>query len=280
MGKLILCTGKQAEQPFRIESTGVALFTMEEICYYIEQNYYLLDRSFLCHELAVWIARDLGYTKFGAELDRSLFQNKSLYPSAFLILKKSCLYTVEELASFEELFQNMDGKTALECRKLKADQYLQQRRYVMAALEYGQLLERENSEKMTDELRGALYHNRGVAYARLFLFPEAAECFRQAYKQNHNARSREAYLFAENYLKLSEDDTDAQDEEIQETGMQLTFSVMRDAIERFHKATAGNGVSTERQKLQTFLDEQGRITREKRQQLLETWKQEYLLCVR
>ena len=45
-------------------------------------------------------------------------------------------------------------------------------------------------------LVGNVWHNLGTAYAALFLFEEAAECYRQAYRCNENTKSRNARLCA------------------------------------------------------------------------------------
>lgn len=201
MGELILCTYKTAERPFVIPDSGFEIYTLEELCYYLEDNFYLLDKKVLNYSLCRWLSQEIGLFRLSVELEKVLRSQTSVYPGALLIMKKSGFYREEELEELGELFRSMDGKTVLECRKVKGDQYLKQEKYALAAAEYRRLLKPENRMRMTDELRGFLYHNLGVAYARMFLFPEAAECFREAYQQNRRPESREACLYALNYIK-------------------------------------------------------------------------------
>lgn len=268
MGNLILCTRKTAEQPFLIQPSGLPIYSLEELCYYIEQNFYLLDKSFFGHDLIAWLGDEAHCMDLAADLEKSLRQHRSLYLSALLILKRSYLYTEEELRTLEELFEGMDGKTAMECRKMKADQYLAQECYALAAAEYSRLLQKENLGKMTDELRGIIYHNKGVAYARMFLFPEASECFLESYRQNQRQESREAYLFAVNYIKDGEkEDASAQ--------LHLNFDTMKEAFDKFQEVSKGAEFFEERKKVAECLDTSGKLSRSEKQKILESWKTKY-----
>lgn len=268
MGNLILCTRKTAKQPFLIQPSGFPIYSLEELCYYMEQNFYLLDKSLFGHDLIVWLGEEIQCMDLAADLERSLRQHRSLYPSALLILKRSCLYTEEELRELEELFEGMDGKTVMECRKMKADQYLAQERYALAVAEYSRLLQKENLGKMTDELRGAMYHNKGVAYARMFLFPEASECFLEAYRQNQRPESREAYLFAVNYMKDGENEDAG-------TELHLNFDTMKEAFDKFQEVSKGMEYFEERKKVADCLDAAGKLPRAEKQRILESWKKKY-----
>ncbi len=268
MGNLILCTRKTAEQPFLIQPSGFPIYSLEELCYYIEQNFYLLDKSLFGHDLVTWLGEEAHCMDLAAELDKSLWKHRSLYRSALLILKRSCLYSEDELRALEALFEGMDGKTVMECRKMKADQYLEEECYALAAAEYSRLLQKENLGKMTDELRGAMYHNKGVAYARMFLFPEASECFLEAYRQNQRQESREAYLFAVNYIKNGEKE-DASAE------LHLNFDTMKEAFDKFQKVSAGADYFIERKLIAEQLDASGKLSRTEKQRILESWKQKY-----
>ena len=43
MGSLILCHSKKASQPYEITRIHRRIYTLEELCYYISNNLYLID---------------------------------------------------------------------------------------------------------------------------------------------------------------------------------------------------------------------------------------------
>ena len=43
MGSLILCHKKRAKRPFEISRVHMRIYTIEELCYYICNNLYLID---------------------------------------------------------------------------------------------------------------------------------------------------------------------------------------------------------------------------------------------
>ena len=268
MGELILCTYKTAQRPFVISDSGFAIYTMEELCYYLEDNFYLLDKKVLNYSLCRWLSQEIGLFRLGAELEKTLRAGGPVWTGALLILEKSGFYSEEELKQLQELFESMDGKTVLECRKVKGDQYLKQEKYALAAAEYRRLLKPENRMRMTDELCAFLYHNLGVAYARMFLFDEAAECFREAYQQNGQKESREAYLYALNYIKGEKPG----DKGIQ---MNLDFETMREVFGKFQDIASNGDYYKERQKLKDAMDENSVISGENKEKLLADWKKRY-----
>ena len=54
MGELLLCHETIAALPYYIEETGINIYSMEELSYYISGNVYLLDHSFMCESLCTW----------------------------------------------------------------------------------------------------------------------------------------------------------------------------------------------------------------------------------
>ena len=45
MGTLKLCRDRQAQNPFFLEGLSVSVYTLEELCYAIESNLFLLDEK-------------------------------------------------------------------------------------------------------------------------------------------------------------------------------------------------------------------------------------------
>ena len=51
MGSLILCHKKRAKRPFEISRVHMRIYTIEELCYYICNNLYLIDYTIVNERL-------------------------------------------------------------------------------------------------------------------------------------------------------------------------------------------------------------------------------------
>ncbi len=220
---LRLIENKKTETPFYHENIAVHLYSMEELCFFMEQNTYLIDPSWVNEELFVWLAAELGEKKLADDLRVTLRMKKDVFACAEQIFAASGFYAERDMDRIRAMLERMRGRTKIERRKMSGDLFLDAGRYRQAAYIYMELLEEEFALHMTEELRGNILHNLGVIYARLFLFPEAAELFAQAYALRKRQESRDAYLYAMNYV----DDSYQMDEKI----MNLNFSVMKEALE-------------------------------------------------
>ena len=68
MGSYILCQVKRAENPYYIESIGLNIYSIEELCYYICQNLPLLDATILNERLAEWFKEELKLRRLAQKL--------------------------------------------------------------------------------------------------------------------------------------------------------------------------------------------------------------------
>ena len=55
MGSLILCHKKRAKRPFEISRVHMRIYTIEELCYYICNNLYLIDYTIQKASSGEWI---------------------------------------------------------------------------------------------------------------------------------------------------------------------------------------------------------------------------------
>lgn len=269
MGELIWCAQEDAKQPFTIQPMNFPIYSMEELVFYIEQNFYALDKNLINQNLARWLREELDQGELADQLSQGIRTGQTAYHLALLVLKSSGMYTGQELELLRRRFANMDGKTVIECRKMKADQLLGDGKYAMALVEYRQILTAENMDRMNDELRAALYHNQGVAYARMFLFTEACDCFWKAYQQNQSQKSREAYLYALNYTK----DGEVEDKSVE---MNLDFDTMREVFGKFQQAGNDDAYLKERLRVQDVVRASKDLSLTERRALLDDWKRSYI----
>ena len=78
MGSLILCHRKRARQPYEIARIHMRIYTIEELCYYICNNLYLIDYTMVNRQLCNWIDKELELPKLAEKLREELRQNGSM----------------------------------------------------------------------------------------------------------------------------------------------------------------------------------------------------------
>ena len=59
MGSLILCHDKHATHPYEITRIHCKIFTLEELCYYLCNNLYLIDYTIMNQQLLSWLEEEL-----------------------------------------------------------------------------------------------------------------------------------------------------------------------------------------------------------------------------
>ena len=67
MGELILCRQPIAAMPFYFDNVSLNVYSLEEICYYIKNNLYLIDSGFMSEDLCVWIEHELKEKEIAAD---------------------------------------------------------------------------------------------------------------------------------------------------------------------------------------------------------------------
>lgn len=195
MGRLIETVGKYAEHPYHIAQTDTSVYCVEELCFVLCQNTFLLDRGLLDRDLAKWLDEECGLRDLARPLYTLISQNGS--PSAFvgMILEYAHFSTEKKRQETEELLRvnaDMDASTR---RKHFADYLVANKRYMQAVAEYEKLL--EEMPTMNHVMRSQLLYNKGVAFSRLFFFEEAEEAYLAAYEENpDHVEAAFAYLTA------------------------------------------------------------------------------------
>ena len=71
MGSLILCHKKRAKRPFEISRVHMRIYTIEELCYYICNNLYLIDYTIVNERLCRWVGDELELPKAGRGIKKA-----------------------------------------------------------------------------------------------------------------------------------------------------------------------------------------------------------------
>ncbi|MDO4478153.1 MAG: tetratricopeptide repeat protein [Lachnospiraceae bacterium] len=190
-----LCRVEPAEKPFYIETIGVNIFTLEELCYYIVNDMALLDETLMNKTLTAWIGTELKLPELAETLNYLLADGADADEFVIPILKEDGYLSYNEFQNFRMLLTKQ-GKEPRRLRlKKKADALVGSDKLVGAIAVYRKVLELDLSDAK-DSFVAAVHHNMGVAFVRLFRYREALECFEKALKVTYTREYLKTYLFA------------------------------------------------------------------------------------
>lgn len=204
MGRLIETVGNYAENPYYIAQTDTSVYCVEELCFALCQNTFLLDRGLLDTELVRWLETECGLIKLARPLYELVSKNAS--PSAFVgtILEYVHFGTEKTRKETEELLRlgaDMDSVTR---KKSFADYLVENGRFAQAVSEYEKVLAEMPS--MNYVMRSEIFYNKGVALCRLFSFEEAAQAYLASYRENPEHEEAALSYLAALRMCLSEAD--------------------------------------------------------------------------
>lgn len=199
--RVLTCVGKIADKPYYYEKLFVNLYTIEELCFAIHENAFMIEREILSPSLAEWIDKECGLTDLSRELYQLINQNASVSAFAGRILDYTGYYPDEEIEKTEGILRDNVTMNAFERMKAKADFLVENGHLALAIREYDCILDEIPVEE-TDIICRIL-NNMGVAYVALNLYDFAEECFYKAYNLTGDETALRHYLTTKR-LHLSE----------------------------------------------------------------------------
>ncbi len=194
MSRVLLCTGNRAETPYFIEPLGIRVWSVEELCYCLRENAYVLDEDIVSKDLTEWISKDCGLEELAAELRPCLKQPGSMQAYVTSILKYVGYYSAEEIDLIVKSFVVGGSTDDFEKKKKRADLLVESKKYTKAFVEYQRLLRELPENEII--LRAAVLHNTGVALCGLFMFSDAGHFFKEAYNYTNSEEDFRDYLAA------------------------------------------------------------------------------------
>ncbi len=209
--RVSVCVGDYAKTPYCVAGLEIQVYCMEELCYCLRENAFLLDLSLLEEGLVDWIGEECGVMELARELYPMVRKQGSLSAFVTFILEYVGLYDNEAIREVEKVLKEGSGLSSIEKRKNQVDYLVQKKKYPVAVLRYDELLFKwkEDSERGAEMpptgVRAKILHNKGVALSCMLVYGQAAECFREANEIAPNAETYRAYLAAKR-MELSEGD--------------------------------------------------------------------------
>lgn len=194
MGRMIECVGSYAIIPYYVNQAGLHLYSLEELCFYLKENSYLVDSEIMNSKLVDWIERQLKLPELARNLGILIRNEGTLGSFVALILESAYYFRKEEIGRIEQIVQENSQLNIREKRKRRADHLVKKKKYQVAIEEYEAIL--ETCEPEEQELKESVYHNLGVCMANVFLFEQAAGYFMKSYEIHHDDEIFLEYLTA------------------------------------------------------------------------------------
>lgn len=185
MGELILCQAGIAAMPYYIDSVSLNIYSMEELCYYIQKYSDRIDENFWAEDLCIWMEEELQCTQTAELLRQKMRDKAEIAELVQIIIDSGGYFTKAEKQEIVQQLRVYENKSDYEKGRLRAERYLMNHYYVSSIDEYQKLLKLTENEPRQVLETGSIWHNMGVANAQMFLYEQAAECFRKAYEYNN-----------------------------------------------------------------------------------------------
>lgn len=196
MAGVILSRSKYADKPYYISNMSINIYSMEELCYYIYNNIYLIGTDLVDDGLITYIADVLGETELAGQLEYLTSQEAGLSEIVITILRYVDYYSEEEIQELKAVIDKLDMQNAAERLKARADNFLNNRRFDSAIRNYELIVYGKRDTSLPVNFYGDVWHNMGVAYGRMFYYKDAEICFKTAYELNQNENSLKASVVA------------------------------------------------------------------------------------
>lgn len=208
MGLVKICIHKIAKTPYYAEATGVHLYSVEELAYYLYENIYLVDERIIEEKLYSWIERELELPLLAEKLRSGTSIGNHVYNQVMAILQASEYYSEEELSQLSEKIKTISGLQTQERMKHKADEMQQNENYWAAINEYERILSIRQNSNLAVGFYAGVWNNLGSCYAKLFLFEKAANCFENAYQFEKIPEYKEKAYYARKLASYSKKETE------------------------------------------------------------------------
>ena len=196
MSGYILCQIKRASLPFYIENISTNIYSIEELCYYLYHNIYLLDETIINEHLCDWIKNELGLLKLYQKLYRILEEERGAGDFILAVFREINYLTHEQFKKLNEELVVLEQLPEVARKKKKGDYLVDNRMYVNAIRIYEDALRSVDTGGLGGQYEGEIFHNMGCAYLHLFQIEEAKECFEKAYEKLHTKLILKHYLCA------------------------------------------------------------------------------------
>ena len=155
--------------PYFLEDAGINVYSLEELCYYIEKNMYLLDERMMDEALCGWLETELAMPKTAGMLREIKSRKGSIAEFVSCLLRQADYFTPQKQREIVQRLQELAHTSEEERKKLRADRYAARGAHAAGNLEYHRLLrDKEEPSVPLPEVYGIISAARMPLY---FGFP-------------------------------------------------------------------------------------------------------------
>ena len=189
-----LCTVRTAKTPYYIENISANIYSIEELCFYLYENVYLIDGTIVNEKLCDWIRDELGLTRLGRQMMEHLQKEDGIAYFILPIFREAGYLEPKELRAYQDALAGIEVQQVEMRRKLKADYLVRCGMFSSAVTEYCGILERQAPGALGASFYAQVWNNLGSTFARQFQFEDAADAFLNAWKLSHTKDTLRHYV--------------------------------------------------------------------------------------
>lgn len=254
-----LCLLEQAKRPYYIENIRTSIYSLEELCFYLYNNICLIDETIMNERLCDWIRDELHLAKLYRQLYDQLEKKDGAAFFVTPIFREAGYLTSAEMREFQEKLARLEVQNTDMKQKLRGDYLVKEKMFARAVWEYRQILKRKNPGKLGTQFYAGVWNNLGAAYAGLFRFEQAAECFWESFSLMKTKETLRKYVSTLPLFMTEE----AYQEKLKEISADLYL--VQKILEYNAKMCSSD----------TFREHLERMQEQKEEQLLKNLKEDY-----
>ena len=119
MGRVYLCLGQNAELPYYFEKAKVHIWNIEELCYFIRENAWIMEPELLTKELIDWVAQQCGLPKLAVLLNDSLKEEDCVTAFAACLFSYTGYCPQEQALQVQKILQTNAGNNETDRAKAR-----------------------------------------------------------------------------------------------------------------------------------------------------------------
>ncbi len=182
MRETIICIGRTGQIPYRFPQTEVSIASYEELCCYLSQHMICYLYTLPEESLLIYIKEELGLEKLYKQLVKFQSPDKDQMKYFATLFREGNYFTEDEIRVILDHYRSLKNESYTDQCKRLGDMMLNYGKASNAIQYYDEALKRLTVEDGSEA--GRLFHNRGIAHARLFRFEDAKIDFVKAYQSN------------------------------------------------------------------------------------------------
>lgn len=270
MRESLICIGKIGKKGYYFEDTGIQIFSYEELCYYLKRHMICYIHTLPGEDLLVYLRDELGLDKLYKQLIRLLDPEKDQMKYFSTLFREGHYFNEDEIRDILDAYRSLMNAPVYLQKKWMGDLLVSSGRSARAIESYRAALLEEEIEK---EDIGRIYHNAGIAEAKLFRFQNAKIDFIKAY-QHLGEETSLFYYYAITALLEGIDEAGEELKEFEDSDILLDAFEGRFAD--FQEEFNYNAVTEKYRKI-VFLDENGKReeAQEKKKRLIRSLQRDF-----